>query len=859
MLKPLAICIFCLVIIFFLRSYQRKKKFLAICNLIGTHRDQIHTYAYPTWSENKFKGENNETIAAIVTGKVGNGGSGQADGNLAKDERARGDFQSPIRRFLNLLKVSEGTTRKLELALKNTSIGPYIATDIDCKSEDRIYPGMDYILKGSVMSFENEQYIRIGDSIPDQTRAQLNFGRIFASFQDDDLLVQVLEEKGMHLYGTPIFGITKIPSIIKVDEDGMMKWRGRVRDSSARWEHVTWEKHFQPRKEQVTIETMSIGEIDQKPLTNGKLDLKKESSYFRVVANGTISKAINLIAYDITPAARRKIEQAGGSVEVPSNGIGSYLLDHMSDDDLLPVGIYIQMGQPLSDPPKGEFPFRLTDEDQNSKWNRSLDATDHMFRHGLLYVFHHRDTMGRECTSVVKIKPSKVARTKVISGLKRKRSESGKKPNEPYWQNWYMFKENSRTEFYSIYNHRDKELLDFNTLDINNKDRGLLVRENIRNFENLRDFIKNGRLEQHEFSEPRKIKEIAMKKGISYDFCSLEPILLAQNVRTSRTSKQQWKNTYWKWPFRRSLKITSNKGRDLFLGSHQNLPEVPIYPQKSDWNEGNQQEDAAARFFNDVIVDFYRKWEHFAKKTNTSKNIGFGIYLEILVRIMFSYKGSRTETGADAYELSEEGFFQTTGLDGTPTRFFEHEMKTATGQSGDNMGSKDNVKVIHLGDKPEEFLKKNSFILSHAVDFKVKESGFLKIKICKSDNNSLAALHKGFIDFHSQTAPIRNRTGRANASYRKDWQINPPSKFNSDKFVGKGLKDVEFSRVAEFQEKKSPIFLEQTENFSNSRTNVCACEICQRGGAYWDPQIPRTEHGNALRIGSKIFNEIIDF
>jgi len=340
---------------------------------------------------------------------------------------------------------------------------------------------------------------------------------------------------------------------------------------------------------------------------------------------------------------------------------------------------------------------------------------------------------------------------------------------------------------------------------------------------------------------------------------------LAQAVRVARhedRNENDWVITHWcpKESRKNDITAAGSKCRDLMLGSHEGLSEVPMFPRgyNLQYEDDVERRERALWFFDNCIVGFYRQWEKFAAMTNTSKNVGFSFFTEMLTLLHNGFRGSRTETGADAFELTNDGFFNSSGFDeSTPIRYNRHEIKHATGQRGDNLGMAETPKKYSLGDKVEDTLRNQSYILSHIVDFKSSRDGEdvpqLRMKMLATDSSTLAIIHREFIGFHSRMDPIVRRRGGNHAAYRKDWQINPPGDYDNDRIVALNQDMIRFAEYVEGEDQT----IDDVRLTEFPGSERCRCEYCIMGGAYWDGNIPREELGAGLRIGSRELNEII--
>ena len=790
---------------------------MAICNIVGRQRDRIHNTAYHTWSANKFEPELNETIGAIVTGFRGDGKSGQQEGQLEEGELTRGDYLSPVHRWLKPMKIPNWRIRKIEAFLKKIPfLRIYLARDVDCKSEDRVYPGIDYRLSGTVHTFEGVQYIRIDLANEDgNIRDQWNLHRIFSSIQNDDMSIQELRLEDGAWFGVDNFGKTSEPAIEIADEEGIRRWTGKVREGDTSWSQFKpWSDYFSQDRAKEIIdnngrrgENICVGDLESRYPNITDIDLTDEDNFHKLISYGNLTTALNVTVYEATPTAIQKIQDSGGSVNIIPAGEKQFVIDK----GLLPLlsrGTYVRMNrnQPIQLEDGQSFTFRMQDEDQNTKWQKSISATKEMLRHGILLVYHHRDILGRYCISVLMARPKPAVRERLIEGLRKKAKQKGRGPEAEIWQNWYLFAENNRTEFY------------------NNSD----------------DFA-------------------------TYAFEDCKPMLLAQAVRVARhedRNENDWVITHWhpKESRKNDITVTDSKCRELMLGSHEGLPEVPMFPRgyHLQYEEDVERRERALRFFDTCIVGFYREWQEFASMTNTPKNIGFSFYTELLSLLHNGFRGSRTETGADAFEFTDDGLYESSGFDeSSRIRYNIHEIKHATGQKGDNLGMADTPKKYSLGDKVEDALRNQSYTFAHIVEFKSSRDGRnepqLRMKMLASDSAILAEIHRKFLHFHSRMDPIKLRRGGNHAEYRKDWQLNPPTDYDDDRISALNQDLIRFAEYVEGEDQT----IDDVQPLEFPGSERCRCEYCCLGGAYWDENIPRSELGAALRVGSRELNEII--
>lgn len=459
---------------------QRKRDFQDICNLIGNFRDNIHNVTYHTWGANKFKSLMNETIGAIVTGFKGHGLAGQAKGNKLHGQLHRGDYKSPIRRiierfqydvkwkqkYLNKLgkasftktdmkkatKFADDKIRKLELRIKTIPLlGVRLARDVDCKSDDRSHPGIDYILQGTIRNFNNTQYIQFDlSSAPSNVQQQWNFPRILAAIQSQGKSIQQVENRdGLDgWFGLNNFGRTSKPPFFRVTPNGIVTWEGAARSgyywsNPKPWPHIL-ENH-----------TITLTRLVELADGSGSIDLRSHDVY-NINANGNIPAgvSIDVTVYNASERAIEKIEDAGGTV----NRLGWNVWAEEQDfETLLPVGDYLTMTDDITIPDGTEFHFRLHDDDGHPHWDEKLETHEEMLKHGIVYVSHHRDLMGRFCISVMMIKPWFFERKKIISKIRNARLNKNESLDEAFEINLRLWQDNDRREYksgtYAMHNY----------------------------------------------------------------------------------------------------------------------------------------------------------------------------------------------------------------------------------------------------------------------------------------------------------------------------------------------------------------------------------------------------------------------
>ena len=168
-------------------------------------------------------------------------------------------------------------------------------------------------------------------------------------------------------------------------------------------------------------------------------------------------------------------------------------------------------------------------------------------------------------------------------------------------------------------------------------------------------------------------------------------------------------------------------------------------------------------------------------------------------------------------------------------------------------------------------LQQRGFLFARVVDFRETtakvDTGILRLKLNMSNTQSLADFHLRLVQWASRMDPVQNRQGEANANWRKDLQVVQPG-FDADylplPILGRPHPPWQWPiiPIVEFWE-HHPTDHQEGMIVHNEIPIIgdCRCEICSLGGAYWeDPDIiPRTELGNALRVGSRVWNTIIQY
>lgn len=759
----------------------RKRDFGSMCQLIGEFRDNIHNTAYHTWSPNKFEPLLNETIGAIVTGFKGHGLAGQAQGNKIEGESHRGDYKSRIRLLIekiglddrwekkyldnlgkespskkdreNAEKHADKKIRRFEIITRRIPIlGVWFARNVDCKAEDRVFPGVDYVLQGTTHQIDGTQCIQLDlQSAPPNIQEQWSFHRILAAIQGDDLSIQQIERRGDRWYGMDNFGITSKPPYYRVGNDGIRTWLGRVRSGYLWSDPQPW-KHVLDTEHTCTL-TRLVQLVNE--IGSTTIDLR-DHDIFSIKANGRIPDGtiLDITVYHATDGAVQKIEEAGGTVNILGWEQWS---DEQHFDPILPIGHYIKMKNDINVDEGDQFNFRMQDEDGHVRFEETLETVEEMLRHGILYITHHRDILGRYCISILMVKPTYSERKKIIETIRQSRTDKdGNVKTGVFYTNTYLWKDNDRTQYY---------------------------------------------------------------EG-TYGLQNYGAMLLAHAVRNG---DGDFEILHWSPNAKRKNDLRKPKIRNLLTGLHEGVSEAPIYPRGYDltYSDDEMRIERAQWFYENCILGFYRNWWDYAEKTNTTKNIGFGSLAEEMVRLYFGFRGSRTETAGDAYELQDG-------------EWVSNEVKAISGSKGDYMGNKHPRGNMQLGENIEKVQSWNGLFYVRTEDqcqqIDGGTRGNLKMALMAPNQQTMDDLHRRILGFYT-----RNPTSPGKLQYDGPTEENA---FDLDHVVGKASSNelLHFVRCVEFTE--HPEDGQSTMNILNVRPNMrnCTCDICELGGLRWVPE-----------------------
>lgn len=261
-------------------------------------------------------------------------------------------------------------------------------------------------------------------------------------------------------------------------------------------------------------------------------------------------------------------------------------------------------------------------------------------------------------------------------------------------------------------------------------------------------------------------------------------------------------------------------------------------PSIEDYGDSEQRQALAQVFFKRGILRFYRRMNKFADKYHLSRNIKFGLVGEMMTLLWFGLRGCRTKKGGDAYE---EG----PGL-------IESEIKTVVGEkTEDFMNTSNNNKVIHLKDDITNLLSQRRWFFNRIIDPLIENEdgtreGNLQWAIFTLTEADIALMHTDLIAYFSNTNNVGQRGGANSKGYRDDPQFNPSDQFE-DNHLKYGWNErgsrLPMVRIVEFREKKDERGLRMRVISEAPDINQCQCQICQGGGAYWDPEVDRPALG----------------
>ena len=762
-------------------NHTTMEHFTNLCNLIRQFRNNIHTISSNTWGTPGFPGTVNETLASVVTGLLGHGQQGQAQGNLQPGQLHRGDYLDPVSGDVSA---------------------------IDCKADDRAFPGMDYIMQGQIYRLDGVQYIRIlWDEMDSNTVRQLQMPRIRAAFQGEAASVQQinLNEEGVFL---PVdnTGVTSGGAKwIEIENEGVRIWEGNTRDAIPPHfgEVIPWTgSRFLPGNLINSLVRdlgllnseyqLSVGDLESLILGDPTVNVC-EHGYHRITGTGVINQILEVTTYTATPSGVRKIEECGGTVR--TLGLLQLLID-TGNDPRLPTGSYIRMNQEI-DIDDGEiFNFRIMQEDQHPHFEVSTATFEHMLEVGIPFVSHFRDRLARYCIGVLLIRPDAIRRAEIMDRICREQAEKVAKQQARGENNWNDLGEDARIS-------RVAQLQ--NNLILNRADwfpeRSLWV--------NLRLF-------------PGCVRDCYYDADNTWSIQNFGAHLLALSVEQPNGME----TIHWSPQATPENNIQTESISHILTGINNDLLPMPIYPTplvEVDYEDMQSRRNGAEWFFESCVLDFYRRMNNWADITNTSRNIGFDDIGEHIALMWFGLRGSRVGTGSDAYNINPT-------IVNAPTS----EIKTCVGRRGDYMGTRHQTGVFHLGMNAEELQQHERIIFVRIIDRVRDDGGNLSIAILASNRDTMADLHSHIVTY----------CNRMPASNEFEFMARPFEENYAQLSVNERL---HFERLVEFVE--YPVDGVSRMNILGEIPGIgdCACTVCTLGGARWNPQRPASRNSGEVR------------
>jgi hypothetical protein len=767
--------------------------FRNLCNLICEFRNDIHAVSYHTWGTPGFPGTVNETLASVVTGLRGHGQQGQAQGNLQEGEVHRGDYLDP-------------DTGQVSV--------------IDCKADDRAFPGIDYRMRGQAFRLNGVQYIQIiWDEMDSNAVQQLQMPRIRAAFQGEAGSVQLLQLDENNGYcAIDNMGVTSAGGKwVEVEEHGIRRWEGSTRDAVAPnfGELVPWANSgLIPnnlvsnlvREHGLLNEEFQVSTGDLQSLATEHSELNViDCGYHQITGSGNINEALEITTYTATPAAVRKIEQQGGSVS--QLGLLQLLIDS-GNDPRLPAGSYLRMARELNVENGEVFDFRIMQEDQHPHFEVTTSTFEHMLEAGIPFVTHFRDRLARYCVAVLIIRPNSRERQQIMNRIcgeqaaKRARRQAQTDPG------WGTLEEEERM---SLMQRIQTEL-------INNRndwfpDQSLWV--NLRLFPGCR-------------------RDCYYSPDNTWSLQNFGSHLLALAVEQPGGMEV----IHWSPQISPTNDIRTESITRLLTGTNNQLDPMPIYPTprvQIDYGDVESRQQAAQWFYQSCFLNFYRSMNNWADITNTARNIGFDDLGEHIALLWFGLRGSRVGTGSDAYNIDT-----ILGVENAPTS----EVKTCVGRRGDYMRTRHRSGVFHLGMNAEELQEHERIIFVRIIDRIRGDGGNLSVAILASNQDTIANLHSHIVTY----------CNRLPTSNEFEFMARPFADNYAQLSAQEQLHFVRLVEFVEFPADGNPLM-----NIQNQIPPVveCTCYVCALGGARWEPPRPVSRSSGEVRAWRRI-RRIVD-
>tara|TARA_B100002052_G_C15875501_1_gene596756 strand:- start:187 stop:2844 length:2658 start_codon:yes stop_codon:yes gene_type:complete len=757
----------------------RKKDFLRVCEVATKYREVMHPLREIAWGPVAIDGEAvGELLGAIALNQRGWSSRGQAaDGNTG--DEAHGDYQSGM----------------------------------ESKSGDRVYQNIDFRLKGTV-------YNLIGAARDRQQRMELQVIRLDDDIDPNTNLQISSEISGIH---RSLQALTTKP-VIQYIEKIKGKWYGQTSLGRASG----------------STNCSLLFEVNEEGVAstyNYQSSTYFESCYDEL-QQGFPLRGNNLRRY----LWSRMIEEDrvwSKSQNYPSLDELLNRVEEIGLDWRLPEGRYIRMADNIDLPHGTTFDFILRKEDGHpnitscppQKLNRYL-------RNGMVFIHHHHDAIGRVAIAVMKIPPGCPHVSKFVL---RKRAEAPQETTSVELDggnatitttnehglspgDWIVFDAYDHDEIahlsgsYQVNSCPDSNTIEFSygigdNYVLNDIDDIRIRRLSADSQLNIRLFPDNvrGRYNDGEDSE-------------NWSFAEMGVQLVAYAVQ----KKDGFKIEYWdegneNSPTTREDRLLSNPSIERMLlgirGQSDMAPIIPPVPKSISGLHRLDDRDKLLKFAFDSLCKYRLGLKSLAKKYQIAENIGYGLALEILTLLAFGIRGTRSAArGLDAFE-------DTGGAS---------EIKSATGNKGDNIGTKHPTGNYQLRDNVTETQRKRRLYINRSYEFREKRwfgrtRGNLKIALLAASQDNMAQMHTHMVEkfrenpssnkFQYQAEPFDSNIAR------KAWGLNHV---------------LELTRVVELIEypgwfKRRLKRLDEIEPL-----NPCNCQICQQGTLEWSSTCRQT-------------------
>ena len=697
-----------------------------MCNVISDYREVMHSLREITWGPVAIDGEAvGELLGAIALNQRGWGSRGQTAGANTGDE-AFGDYQSGI----------------------------------ECKSGDRVYQNIDFRLKGTVHNLIGAardrqhkielQLIRLDDDIEPNTNLQISkeTSGIHRSLQAQATkpLVQQVKQINGKWYGEPCLGRASGSSncsiLFEVNNEGFA--------SSYNYEESTYlEACYNELQHGFPLK----GDYLRRYLWSRVI--KEDASWSDLQDYPTLDELLNRV-------------------------------DEIGLDWRLPEGRYIRMTDNIDLPNGKTFDFILRKEDGHPNITSCPpQKLNHYLRNGMVFVHHHHDVLGRVAVAVMSIPPGCLHVSKFIL---RKRAMNPQNViggilnngnatiiiNEEHGLNtgdWIVFDAYDHDEIanlsgsYEVISCPSSNTFEFSyglkkNYTIDEKDEVKIRTLSDDSQLNLRLFPDNIR---HKYNDGDKTD--------NWSLAEMGVQLVAYAVQKKGGFKIEfWDEGEDNLTTSREDRILSNPNiRNLILGINNDkdrVPVIPVMPKRISKLDRLDDRDNLLKFSFHGLCKYRAGLKPLAKKYGIAENIGYGMALEMFSLLCFGIRGTRSaRRGLDAFENSGEA----------------SEIKSATGNKGDNIGTKHPSGNYQLGDNVTKNQSMRGLYINRCYEFKEDLSfgrtrGNLKIALLAASQDNMAQMHTHMVEkfrenpssnkFQYQAEPLDSNIAR------KAWGLN---------------------------------------------------------------------------------------